>query len=643
LLRVKALFLILLVVLLFQLNLASSNSGGYLDSQINSGLHLKNDRVQASSDPIIINESQSWNGDLVVNQTDTVIIEDCDFVVENGQIYVYGTLNITNSTVCMHASTRLKWITVSRYGVAGNFTMRNSEILGENGVFCDWGSHVHIFDSTSPRTFFWVWYDSDVQVCDSVLGHIYQPGGNLLLSNSTFSGSDSSDLFVLIDAGSPSLTLVKDSNLSSLYIAFINYEGDVELQAGTINSLVLCEGATNFTVFDSYVSRWRILLEGFKGKLLNSDLDFLEFETDMDSGWSGNFTLIPGFVSYMGIDCDSTPMVIENTTVSSWGVYIRGNDSIEFLNSEIRSMDIEHCVDVTLVNSNVTLMSANNNVSAFNTIITTASIDIVRCYSKLSLKDGFNDFFNLCLPEAGLNITLTDSTVIHWNICADIDSTTDFLDLAITDGIWYLNGLKRTSLIVQGNRICSVYNSTLDTIECSWSATLVLVNCTVSTLYAYEDSNVTVINSTISTLVTDPYELNLINSQLLLQLNIPFELTSEDRLTFSFSGEHNPPLPDNVKPFSRYVNITTAYSDYLGAQVRIFYDEGELRKQGVEENDLKIYCMEEESSSWYELPVQGINTTEHYVWANVTSFSCFAIGGPVYSVGGGGGRMPYVD
>jgi len=641
---VKALFLILLVVLLFQLDFASSNSGGYLDSQINSGLHLKNDRVQASSDPIIINESQSWNGDLVVNQTDTVIIQDCDFVVENGQIYVYGTLNITNSTVCMHASTRTKWITVSRYPDAGNFTMQNSEILGENGVHCDWGSHVHIFDSTSPRTNLDVRMGSDVRVCNSVLRKIYQlMGSNLLLSNSTFSGSAGSDLFVLIDAGSPSLTLVKDSNLSSLFITFIDYEGDVELQAGAINSLVLCEGAANFTVSDSYVSRWRIWFEGFKGKLLNSDLDFLAFATDMDSGWSGNFTLIPGFVSYMGIDCDSTPMVIENTTVNSWGVYIRGNDSIEFLNSEIRLMNIEHCVDVTLVNSNVTLMYANNNVSAFNTIITTASIDIVRCYSKLSLKDGFNDFFNLCLPEAGLNITLTDSTVTHWNICADIDSTTDFLDLAITDGIWYLNGLKTASLIVQRNRICSVYNSTLDTIECSWSATLVLVNCTVSTLYAYEDSNVTVINSTISTLVTDPNELNLTNSKLLLQLNIPFELTSEDRLTFSFSGEYDPPLPDNVKPFSRYVNITTAYSDYLGAQVRIFYDEGELRKQGVEENDLKIYCMEEESSSWYELPVQGINTTEHYVWADVTSFSCFAIGAPLYSVGGGGGRMPYMD
>lgn len=47
--------------------------------------------------------------------------------------------------------------------------------------------------------------------------------------------------------------------------------------------------------------------------------------------------------------------------------------------------------------------------------------------------------------------------------------------------------------------------------------------------------------------------------------------------------------------------------------------------------------------------MQGVNTQEDYVWANVTSFSYFVIGAPALTPsiggggGGGGGGMPYMN
>jgi hypothetical protein len=68
--------------------------------------------------------------------------------------------------------------------------------------------------------------------------------------------------------------------------------------------------------------------------------------------------------------------------------------------------------------------------------------------------------------------------------------------------------------------------------------------------------------------------------------------------------------------------------------VKIYYTDEELSALGLEENSLFIWRYNASSQTWTKLTTNldfvygtGVNKSENYVWANVTSFSLYAIGG----------------
>jgi hypothetical protein len=145
----------------------------------------------------------------------------------------------------------------------------------------------------------------------------------------------------------------------------------------------------------------------------------------------------------------------------------------------------------------------------------------------------------------------------------------------------------------------------------------------VNTLYVYSDSDVTAINSTIGMVITDPVQITLINSTVLLATDFSFEMDAEDKIQLTCSEECYPSLSSTR--FSDYMNITTAYSAYFEAQIKIFYNETRVEESGVNASLLQIYYLSE-SNVWQSCPIQGVDTANNYVWANVTHFSCFVLG-----------------
>jgi len=566
---------------------------------------------------LVINESLTWYGDFVVNETDNVLIENCDFTVDGGLIYVYGTLFVDNSTVWMrHVSLKFKYIYVY-----GNFTLSKSKILGSNIVKCEENSSFFMLDSFSPSTRCYA-TRSNVRLKNATSALFYACSANVTLEH-----SNCSSVLFLFDPYSKFLG--GDSNIGTVTL-FLQYTGDLTLRPGFVGLLTIYypPNSANFTLVNTFVDNYYIYCQNFEGKFVNCIIETLDFWLAPD--WSGNLTLTSSYITYLDLSgCTPHRLVIENSTVYEWRIDIGWNASVQFLDSDNICLDVMQYADVFAINSNVSYLCIyedfSGTVSTRNATIDSANIRFMDSSINLTLKEGYYQLFNLYIPEQKGNLTLIDSAVKHWWLEAWSNATLNIFNSTLTKPIaerWC-----PYNLVVGNNASCFVCNSNVGVIYCSGYQELLpnltLVNCMVDILYAYQGANVTAVNSTINMLITDPISVKLVNSKILLELDFSFEMTYEDAITSTFLEEFSPPLPENVQRFSQYVNITTAYDDYF--QVRIHYNETELEEAGTSENDLQMYFLGE-SNIWQLCSIQGVNIRENYVWANVTHFSYFVLG-----------------
>lgn len=574
--------------------------------------------LKAEPTVIVIDDPEyTWYGDLIVNATDTVIIENSNLTVENGMIYVYGTMNVTNSTIWMrYPSYRTKTVYVY-----SNFTMINSQIQKNNMIRCYSNSHVSVVNSSTSTTFLYVLYNSDVYVFNSTLHRIDNVGGKLSLLNSDYYFG--AFYFYYGDTTS----FASNSNISRIVLVNPYYAGNLELRPGLTEDLTIYSESysVNFTLVNSYVDDWYFLyMGGFEGKFINSILGTFDFE--IDPTWSGNLTLTSGYIEYLEMNSTYTSVIFENSTVNAWRPNVGGSSSVQILNSPNIIIDVYQSPEVSILNSSATYLCVYEDFSgtllATNTTINSAEIRVMDASVNLTLHEGFHEFFNLDIPEQGRNITLVDSTVDHWSIVLYPNSSLNLFNSNLTKNF---SGWGGGNLHVSDNSSSSVYNSNLESVSLSGSSDLTLINSTVNTLYAYGDSNVTAINSTINQLITEPIQASLINSRILLQLDFSLEMTDEDSITSTFSEEYEPSLPENIQRFGQYVNITTTYGDYFEVQVRIYYNETEIEEVGIDEARLEMYYLNE-SNVWQLCPIQSVNIVDNYVWANVTHFSGFVLG-----------------
>jgi hypothetical protein len=579
--------------------------------------------VAPASSTAILSGNQTWYGDFTVNAGETVIIENSNFTVENGQIYVYGTLQVENSTIWMrHVNTKTKVI-----WVYGNFTMSNSTILGSNSIRAWTNSNVIIINSSSPTTKVGIW-GADVRINNSIILNIVINEGNLQFVNSEL-------IYGILLRGGTSYILNSIITVQ-IYITLEGCRTNLEFRTGLVENLVVLGESTsspfepaNFTFVNSYVASWIIDAYGFEGMILNSVVETLYFF--LDPVWSGNLTF-PEYIAYSELDYASSPFIIENSTVKEFGLTIFGENQIRISNSNVY-VDIgtnsypPPNQRISILNSNVLGLNTQTSLSS-TVLVTNSSIMYNQIYFvppptslNLALKDGLNEFFNLSIEETGYNMTLVNSNVNQWGILV-IGGFLNLSDSTLTHS--YYDGYDNVNFVAG---TCYIANSTVESIYSPGMSggNLTLANSTVNVLSAYSSTQVTAINSTIKTLITDPIQVRLVNSTIALELDFSFEMTSEESITASFSEEYDPPLPEGVLRFSQYVDITTAYNDYFESQVKIFYNETQVEEAKIDETRLKIYYLND-SDIWQLCSIQGVNTIENYVWSNVTHFSCFVLG-----------------
>ena len=606
--------LILIIVFNFNLNPKLIASRDSL-----SRTNTEPQRLVKPQSHLVINQSQVWYGDFSVNATDIVIIKDCNFTVENGMIYVYGTFEITNSTILMrHTSSKRKNIYIY-----GNFTIVESRILKDNQIRCYPNSKVSIVNSYSPTTQCYTEDNSEVSVYNSTLYAMLNWGGNVSFLHSYCQ----SNLFYFYPNSKLS---AEGSNITYVYFLGFCYEGDLAIQPGLFDKLIIYSEIVNanFTLIDTEVSWWALYCSGFEGRLLNSVIG--EFDFGSFTNGSENLTLTSGFTEYVELNVTDSHIIIANSTIDEWRMGVFGNASVHLNNSENIIIDIGNSAMLSIFNTSAIFLQAHEFYSgtlfAANTSFNSLSFRFQQCQLNLTLHEGFHETFQLLFPESSINVTLVNSTVSHWWILPHKSSSLSISNSILTKDE---HGWCPYNLMIYANASCSVINSSLQSVYCSGLQglypSLEFVNCTIDTLYAYYGANITAINSTINMLITDPIYIHLINSFVMLELDFSFEMTEEDSIFSSFIEDFNPSLPQDIQRFSKYINITTAFEDHFEVQVRIYYDETQVTDAGINEARLRMYVLNE-TYAWQLCDNQGVNVLENYVWSNVTYFSCFVLG-----------------
>jgi hypothetical protein len=410
--------------------------------------------------------------------------------------------------------------------------------------------------------------------------------------------------------------------------------GDLQVKSGINENVSFVSNGGYINFLNSYVGGWDLQPAG-PTRIVNSDLDSLDLE--VSDSWTGLIILTPGYVEYRELDWNFEPVVIENSSIANYAIAVMSNNNLEIVNSGFAQILGQSC-NMTIRNSNVSQLCCIRSgmfMIVNSTIDNCCLIQLRHCSLNLTLTEGFHDYFNILAEEISLNLTLLNSNVKTWRVSASTGVQLELHDSELSAWSFALGGnvVKADVLSLGGDAHCGFFNSTIERVRCTGSADLTLENCKVEILYIYGSANVTAINSVIKTVITDPSSVKLNNSLVILSMDFAFQFTGDDGVSVLYSKDATIPLPANAEAFSSYANVTTSQGESFSAQVKMYYNETEVLTAGIKENRLRIYFLADQGV-WETCPVQGVDSDENYVWANVTSLSTFVVvyGGPVHDL-----------
>ena len=239
---------------------------------------------------------------------------------------------------------------------------------------------------------------------------------------------------------------------------------------------------------------------------------------------------------------------------------------------------------------------------------------------------------------------LTDNYFYNNTIAVDINSDSDnnifnnnissssSLGMNITTGSVYW-------LITSRNRIIDNNLTVSGTINITGSGVLELINSylTLNGVLFDRTGNITTLESESSNLTANTAtDVSFDN----VDTNLTVVLSANVSATFLVSPVTPNSTPGSLTTLKAVsVDVPAAVEGNISwVIIRIFYNASELAAANIDESTLKIYYYNESSSSWQLEPHQGVDTTNDYVWANVTHLSTYGAFGsaPATSSSSGG-------
>ncbi len=167
----------------------------------------------------------------------------------------------------------------------------------------------------------------------------------------------------------------------------------------------------------------------------------------------------------------------------------------------------------------------------------------------------------------------------------------------------------------------------------SWNLSAVSGNYVFRTSYVYV-GNATTMVANQTTTVEVPKEnisMDIMTGENVTNATITVKTSSSSQVNATLS----------VPALNKYIEVETS-SDVRDAiksvMLKVYYTDAELNASGLNESSLAIYWYNTTSLEWVKLSTTipwvygtGVNTTANYVWANVSHFSDYAVGGEALS------------
>jgi hypothetical protein len=172
----------------------------------------------------------------------------------------------------------------------------------------------------------------------------------------------------------------------------------------------------------------------------------------------------------------------------------------------------------------------------------------------------------------------------------------------------------------------------------SYRANIVSVNGTEATRFGYfttahkYSEPITVTNASLNdTLMVNVSEVKTVIE---MSLNNTIENGS---LNITYSTDSPVNMTMGVAELGRFVKIEASpdVRDSLKSiMLKVYYTDEELEDANINESSLAMYWYNETTASWIKLSTDlswvygaGVNMQENYVWANVSHFSDYTVGG----------------
>jgi hypothetical protein len=585
-----------------------------------------------------INETQYvWHGDLTVDENDTFVIENCDFTVVDGFIFVYGELRISNSSLCIRKPTTTKYIYVY-----GSLKLFNSVVTGIGMILSEGPDNTLIWIENSTLSS-WQCKNgrstptaiNEISIFSSELEFVYASGNGGASCVLKISNSSTAALRMDLPGQGNDYLLsgeIRDSTIDRFEMSSGDYNVSFEgLRKGWIQDWKYESARANLTIATSSVAKWSLEVSNFQPlTLADSNIELILGFVEKESA---ELTLKPGFIEYQKFSgSDFLDITIINSTIDAW-VFVVDFGNLSLSNSEINEIWVGYEGVVNLFNSTLSMLHAywgnryNGSLIVQDCTVRTFSFGYGTGEMNFTLNSGFFEDMSFFNAPRNTNITISRTTVDYWNLFAAGDAIFNIYDSTFLapdtiDPFW--ERYTRPGLFCSGSAKMNVCDSEVAFGMAYRSSSLVLDNCTVHMLCAYELSNVTSMNSRIDVLVRDPPILTFIDSELTADVLLPFEIP-ENMLSVSAEDDVQVPVPPDLEFLTKYLEINSTYNDLVDSQIRMFYNETEVENAGRNENGLHMFFLNE-SQSWQLCPLQGVNAVENYVWANVTHFGCFVVG-----------------
>jgi hypothetical protein len=480
--------------------------------------------------PVIPDVTSQISPNIYYLTTPTIVNGTSILDLSNGIYYLEESITLEDDATLTIRDATLYFTSDSRTIIIANdnsqITIERSQISHESGY-----SYINIHDMSHLTLSTSILLDVYIRYYDSSRGVILDSvtTSDVSLYDSSYMSMQNASIpsFYLYDLSNASITQ------SIIYnFLYLEFEADIQVTLNTISvGQIEYLNLFKLNVSDTLINSWRIVVSGTSEvTLTNSNIEYLyaysqsklniddstlrylyvfdysdvsltdsnvtgavylEFEQDSDLDLTG---LRPGTIdSWNLVESGSVSycnLVIQNSDVSSWHVYVRGDSVVSFSDSELGYV---YAYDDSVVSVFSSTIQGIYSYGFSGTTFMDSILDYMYVYdsAKLVIIDSTVRYGTTLEFEfdSKLNTALPIGSISQWNL--ESVTTNSRINLVITnsqlEGKWTIYGRHIADVAITNSQMDYVY--TYD------SSSILLMNSTIRTAYSYDVSRFTMTNS----------------------------------------------------------------------------------------------------------------------------------------------------